>query len=134
MFAFICSTFQFIMTLFYHDSSILVENLLLKKEVQILKRKLSLKRVRPSIFDRIWLSVLFSLNPSAVMNNMTLFSPRKVLSWQKRLIASFWTFTTHESHPGRPPASCVFLSKEHQNKVAFRWRNNALLPGGCVRN
>ena len=103
MFAFICSTFQFIMTLFYHDSSILVENLLLKKEVQILKRKLSLKRVRPSIFDRIWLSVLFSLNPSAVMNNMTLFSPCTVLSWQKRLIASFWTFTTHESHPGRPP-------------------------------
>lgn len=98
----ISSIFQFIMSLFYHDSAILVENMLLKKEVQILQRKLAAKRISPSSFDRLWISILLLLNPKAVLHSMTIFSPCTVLSWQKRLTSSFWTFITHDSHSGRP--------------------------------
>jgi hypothetical protein len=119
MLSLFASVFSLFLSLFKHDVSLLVENMLLKKEVQLLKRKLSAKRISPSRSDRFWFAFLMFLNPSVVIRNINIFSPKTVLFWQKRLIASFWTFLSSDTHPGRPPVPAavkeLILSIKNKN-------------------
>ncbi len=77
--------------------------MLLKKENQVLRRKIKLQRIRVDRFDK-FIFVFLNLIGD-IRNLITIVSPRTLLNWQNKLIKSFWTFKQKDSHPGRPPVS-----------------------------
>jgi hypothetical protein len=65
----------------------------LKKENQIFKRQLNLKKIQSNIKknDRLFLSLIFRLSKRAT-NHLTLVKPSTLLDWQRRFINGFWTY------------------------------------------
>ena len=80
---------------------ILIENAILKKENEILKRKKN-DRLKFRFFDRLFYSVICKLSKKA-KGSVKLIKPETVLKWQRNLIKRFWTFPSYKSNPGRPP-------------------------------
>ena len=93
--------FHLVISLFKSDKNIYIENLLLKKENQILKRKINLQRIRINRVDK-FIFVILNLIGN-IKNKISIVSPRTLLNWQNKLIKSFWTFKQMDSHPGRRP-------------------------------
>jgi len=92
---------QLIIALFKPDNTLYIENILLKKENEILKRKLNLKRINVSRTDKIFLILLNLIGD--IRSNISIISPNTLLLWQRILIKNFWTFFKPRTHPGRPP-------------------------------
>ena len=76
---------------------ILVENAILKKENEILKRKKK-DRLKFRFFDRLFYSVICKLSKKA-KGCVTLIKPETVLNWQRNLIKRFWTFPSYKKRP-----------------------------------
>ena len=87
--------------LFRERKSILLELAVVRKEHEILKRKLNLKRIRITRQDKLFFVLLNMLG--SIRGMITIFSPSTLLSWQRMLINNFWTFFSPHTHPGRPP-------------------------------
>ena len=90
-----------LLNLFRERKSILLELAILKKENEILKRKLNLKRIRITRQDKLFFIFLNMLGD--IKGMVTIFSPSTLLTWQRMLIKNFWTFFSPHTHPGRPP-------------------------------
>ncbi len=121
MLSFIISVIRSIIPFFKTNQNIRIENLVLKKENQILKRKLNLKRIRISKYDKIYFILLNRVHE--IKDYLDLFSPLTLLHWQKMLIKDFWNFFKHDSHPGRKP---VPIEVKH---LILDMKNNNLLWG-----
>jgi len=79
----------------------IVENAILKKENDILKRKKKI-RIKFRFFDRLFYAVICKLSESA-KGCVMLIKPETILQWQRNLIKRFWTFPSYKTRPGRPP-------------------------------
>jgi len=92
---------QLFISLFRSDYALYIENILLKKENEILKRKLNLKRMHVSRYDKLFLVILHLIGD--IRSNISIVTPGTLLHWQRILIKNFWTFFKPRTHPGRPP-------------------------------
>ena len=101
MFHFILLLIKLFFSLFCGSRGIIIQNIVLHKENEILKRKLK-RRIRFKFIDKLFYSV-FSKLSDQVKNYITLIKPKTVLEWQRRLIKKFWTFASDKPRIGRPP-------------------------------
>ncbi len=82
------------------NRDVIIENLILRKELGILKRK-NRKRIKLRFRDRLFYSIFNKLS-NKVKNYITLIKPETVLKWQRNLIKKFWTFPSSKGRMGRP--------------------------------
>jgi putative transposase len=92
-----------------------LENMLLLKENQILKRKK--KRIKFSNIDRFFYMTIYH-NYKAIIDKVTLIKPETVLSWHKKLIKRKWNFS--KKRQGRPE-----VSKEIKLLIVEMKKNNS---------
>jgi hypothetical protein len=91
--------------------NVLSKNAMLKKENEILLRRLGKRRVRFGFCDKVFLVVL---NGAAdIKYQLTLVKPETILSWQRTMIKQFWTFEHWPAQRGRKlvDAESAFLLK-----------------------
>jgi len=81
---------------------IIIENILLQKENEVLKRKLGNKRIQFNKTDKLIFSLINKVFNTKI--NPFFVSPETVLKWQRDLIKKFWTFK-HKKRVGRAPIS-----------------------------
>jgi hypothetical protein len=81
-----------IISLFKSPKTLRIENLLLKKENEILKRKLQTKRIIFTHTDKIILTLLNLLEN--IKNIISIVKPETLLKWQRILIRYFWFAVT----------------------------------------
>ena len=81
--------------------NILVENAILKKENEILKRKKK-GRLKFRYFDKLFYAVICKLS-ERTKGFITLIKPETILHWQRNLIKRFWIFPSYKTRSGRPP-------------------------------
>ena len=117
MFNFILLIMRWIVFLFPSKQlDILVENAILKKENEILKREKK-DRLKFRFIDRLFYAVICKSSKKA-KGCVTLIKPETVLKWQRHLIKKFWTFPSYNKRPGRPavPGWIKDLILEMKNK------------------
>ncbi len=92
----------FLRSLFWRPSleTVEVENALLLKEIQLLRRKV--KRPKLLTLDRFFYIFLYQ-NYKNALNKATLIKPATVLAWHKKLVARKWDYS--KKKVGRPPIS-----------------------------
>ncbi|OVE78911.1 hypothetical protein BVY01_04075 [bacterium I07] len=98
---------------------ILIENVILKKENRILKRK-NKQRIKFRFSDRLFYAAICRLSEKA-KNFITLIQPETVLKWQRMLIKKFWTFPANKPRVGRPlvPVEIRALILDMKNKNLY---------------
>ena len=79
---------------------VIIENLVLRKELEIIKRK-NKKRIKFKFIDKLFYTILNNISQK-VKKYITLIKPETVLKWQSNLIKKFWTFPLGKSKVGRP--------------------------------
>lgn len=86
---------------FKSKKTLISENIMLKKELQIKNRKYTDIRKQIFNFDRIIFSIL---NPfSSIKDKVSIVKPETVLKWQRQLIKNNWNFVSKKTRfPGRP--------------------------------
>ena len=113
--------FGTLIRIFFHafrsKTTILSENALLKKENDILLRRVGKQRVHFNIYDKLFFVVL---NRAAdIKHRLTLVKPETLLYWQRTLIKRFWTFEQHPERRGRKPVDTdvknLILSMKNDN-------------------
>lgn len=116
---------------------LIIHNAVLSHQLLILKR--STNPPRRFTFSRISKLLFVILNRICpIQQSLHLVSPATVLSWQRRLTASFWTFLSSDSHPGRPPVPAwikdIILSMKNENLLwgAKRIRDELSLKLGIT--
>jgi transposase InsO family protein len=117
MIAFFATLLCLFFQAFRSKRNVLSENALLKKENEILLRKVGNKRVRFSFYDKLFFVVL---NKAAdIKYRLTLIKPETLLSWQRTLIKQFWTFEHAPAKRGRKPVNTdvknLILSMKNDN-------------------
>jgi putative transposase len=117
MILFLASLLRLFLHAFGSRSAVLAENAMLKKENEILLRKVGKKRVRFSFYDRFFFVVL---NRAAeIKDHLTLVKPETVLAWQRTLIRRFWTFEQRPAKRGRKSVDAeiknLILSMKNDN-------------------
>ena len=100
MLAFLAFLTSLVTRLFSSRQSLVIENAVLRKEAEILKRRLQGSPLRTARPDRIMLSVLHRIYN--IRHLVTIIKPETVLKWQRNLTKSFWAFNK-KYYPGRPP-------------------------------
>ena len=119
MINFLFSITKLLFCLFQSKKSLVCENVLLKKEIEILKRKTSGKRIFTSHFDRLFIIIL---NKTAnIKNHISIVKPETVLHWQRMIIKRLWTFNSSGKRKGRKP-----VDKDIQNLVLAIKNDNIL--------
>jgi len=117
MIAFLATLLRFILHAFRSKRNILTENALLKKENEILARKMGRKRVHFDFYDKLFLVVLH--RAADIKYRLTLVKPQTILSWQRTLIKRFWTFEHPPAKRGRKPVETdvkdLILSMKNAN-------------------
>jgi hypothetical protein len=83
MIALLATLLRFILHAFRSKRNILTENALLKKENEILARKMGKKRVHFDFFDKAFLVILH--RAADIKYRLTLVKPETLLSWQRTL-------------------------------------------------
>ena len=99
MLSILCFLFNLLFSIFRSKKSLLVENSLYKKEIEILKRQKK-NHLRFNHSDRIVFSILN--NTAHLKDTISIVQPETILRWQRQLIKRFWTFK-HLKRGGRPP-------------------------------
>ena len=117
MVAFFSTLLRLFFQVFRSRRTILSEIALLKKENEILLRKMGKKRVHFGFYDKFFFVVL---NRAAdIKHRLTLVKPETVLSWQRTLIKRFWTFEHTPAKRGRKPVDTdvknLILSMKNDN-------------------
>ena len=117
MVLFLASLLRCFLNVFSSRKSILSENAVLKKENEILLRKVGKKRVHFDFYDRFFFVVL---NRAAeIKDHLTLVKPETVLAWQRTLIRRFWTFEHRPAKRGRKSVDAeiknLILSMKNDN-------------------
>ena len=93
------------------------EILMLRKELQILKRQL--RKPKFSNFDRIFFVSLFKANPKTIANLITL-QPSSVIAWHRRFVKKKWDYSKRKQ--GRPEINNQIMQLILQMKLANkRW-------------
>ena len=72
---------------------------MLKKELQILQRKVKLKRIITTDKDRIFFILLQTI--ANITDRISIVKPETVLKWQRIIIKKYWTFDTGKKRRGR---------------------------------
>ena len=101
MIAFVATLLRFILHAFRSKRTLLTENALLKKENEILARKMEKKRIHFDFYDKLFLVVLHRAGD--IKHRLTLVKPETVLSWQPTLLKRFWIFEHPPAERGRKP-------------------------------
>ena len=102
MFNFIIMIIKIVLSLISKKKKdIIIENMVLKKENQILKRKKK-ERIKFKFSDKIYYAAFNKLS-KIVKESVTLIKPKTILNWQRNLIKKFWTFPSDKPRIGRPP-------------------------------
>jgi len=105
--------------LFQSKKSLICQVALMRKEIEILKRGKSGKRITTKRSDRIFFVALNKV--ASVGNRISIVKPETVLRWQRTLIKHFWTFRTSGRKKGRKP-----VDKEIQNLILSMKNGNIL--------
>jgi hypothetical protein len=87
--------------LFRSKKHLVSEVALLRKELEILKRRTSGKQIMIRHSDRIFLVALNKA--SGIRERISIVKPETVIRWQRMLIKHFWTFRTCGRKKGRKP-------------------------------
>ncbi len=117
MIAFFAALLRLFLRSFRSKGNVLTENALLKKENEILLRRVGKKRVHFGFSDKLFLVVL---NGAAdIRHRLTLVKPETLLSWQRTLTKRFWTFEHLPAKRGRKPVDAdvknLILSMKNDN-------------------
>jgi len=117
MIAFFATLLRFFLQAFRSKRNILIENALLKKENEILLRKMGKKKVHFGFDDKLLLVVL---NRAVdIKRQLTLVKPETLLYWQRTVIKRFWTFEHAPAKRGRKPVDTevknLILSMKNDN-------------------
>jgi len=103
--------------IFRSKRTILSENALLKKENEILTRKMGKKRVHFDIHDKLFLVVLH--RAADIKYRLALVKPETLLAWQRTLLKRLWTFEHRAAKRGRKPVETdvknLILSMKNDN-------------------
>ena len=114
---FFASLFRVFLQASRSKRTLLCENALLKKENEILLRRIGKKRVHFSFYDKLVLVVL--KRATGIKDRLTLVKPETVLSWQRTLMKRFWTFKRSPAKRGRKPVGAdvkkLILSMKNDN-------------------
>jgi hypothetical protein len=117
MVAFFSTLLRLFFQVFRSRRTILSEIALLKKENEILLRKMGKKKVHFGFYDKLFLVVL--KRAADIKRQLTLVKPETVLSWQRNLIKRFWTFEHSPVKRGRKPVDAdvknLILSMKNDN-------------------
>ena len=111
-----------------------VELLVLRKEVEVLRRQITWPHLQPA--DRVVLAALSRLLPRRLRNHR-LVTPATLLRWHRKLVTRKWTYPPTGRGPGRPPTAATIkalalrLAKENP-KWGYR-RIHGELTGLGVR-
>lgn len=107
-------------TIFSNRKDLIFTLMLLKKENEIYKRQLNLRKIQTNMKrrDRFFLSLISTQSKRAI-SHLTLIKPSTILNWQRRFIKNFWTYK-HKT-PGRRP-----VSKEIKDLILEMKRDNQL--------
>jgi putative transposase len=101
MITFFTTLLRLFLQAFRSKRNTLTENALLKKENEILARKMAKKRVHFNRYDKLFFVVL---NRAAdIKRQLRLVKPETLLHWQRTLIKRFWTFEHRPAKRGRKP-------------------------------
>jgi len=115
--AFFTTLLRLFLPAFRSKRNILTENTLLKKEKEILTRKMGRKRVHFDFYDKLFLVVLH--RAADIKHRLTLVKPETVLYWQRTLMKRFWTFEHSPAERGRKPVDTdvknLILSMKNEN-------------------
>jgi len=104
-------------------SNLALENLALRQQLAIMKRRRPRPRIRRS--DRIfWL--FLSRTWSHWRETLVIVKPETVVSWHRKRFASYWTRLSRRSRPGRP-------RKEREIRELIRRIANANVLWGAPR-
>ena len=99
MVLFFASLLRIFLQVFRSRRTLVSENALLRKENEILLRRVGKKRVQFNLHDKLFVVVL---NRAAdITHRLMLVKPETVLSWQRALIKRFWTFEHSPAKRGR---------------------------------
>jgi hypothetical protein len=121
MIGFFMTLLRLFLQAFRSKRNILTENALLKKENEILARKMGKKRVHFDFYDKLFLVVL---NRAAdIKHRLTLVKPETILSWQRTLLKRFWTLERRPAKRGRKPVDTVVKN------LILSMKNDSLLWG-----
>ena len=102
MFSFIFHLIKIFFSLvFPNNRNIIIQNIILWKENEILKRKLK-KRIRLKFIDKLFYALINRLS-NTIKDHVILVKPETILKWQRKLIKKFWTFASKKQKNGRPP-------------------------------
>ena len=117
MIALLATPLRFILHAFRSKRNILTENALLKKENEILARKMGKKRVHFDFYDKLFLVVLH--RAADIKYRLTLVKPETLLAWPRTLLKRFWTFQHRPAQRGRKPVDTevkdLILSMKNDN-------------------
>jgi transposase InsO family protein len=117
MIALLATLLRFILHAFRSKRNILTENALLKKENEILARKMEKKRVHFDFYDKLFMVVLH--RAADIKYRLTLVKPETLLAWQRTLLKRFWTFEHRPAQRGRKPVDTevkdLILSMKNDN-------------------
>ena len=85
-------------SIFKSKKSLICEIALLKKEIEILKRKRK-KRTLTNHFDGLFFVILNKI--ANIKDHITIVNPETVLRWQRNIIKRFWTYDYSRKKKGR---------------------------------
>jgi len=117
MVTFFASLLRLFLQIFRSKRTIVSEIALVRKENEILLRRLGRKRVAFGFYDKLFIVVL---NRAAdIKDRLTLIKPETVLLWQRNMIKRFWTFEHSPAKRGRKPVDAdiknLILSMKNDN-------------------
>jgi len=118
MISFFAILLRLFFQIFRSKRIILSENALLKKENEILLRRVGKKRVHFNIYDKLFFVVLNMAGD--IKHRLTLVKPETLLYWQRTLIKRFWTFEHAPAKRGRKPVDTEVISEDSSSLQAER--------------
>jgi hypothetical protein len=120
MIKFIVSFSNIFLSIYKSKKSLICEIALLKKEIEILKRKRK-KRVLTNHFDRLFFVILNKI--TNIKDHISIVKPETVLRWQRNIIKQFWTNKSSGKKKGRK-----ITSKDIRN-IILSIKNDNILWG-----